>query len=319
MLDTLARSQPTTYGFGAGLVGFAEDVGVDHVFHRVSVDFELMGMKKSFSGQASSPSPLSIRSTSNFCPASMRPRRRNAPGSTIWLRDETVVFMEVRYRLNRDGVIVRGDRRAVMVGSGLMAAIKVDPARVLEFRDAASFSAWLAGHHDRWPEVWIKIHRARSGLASITPKEAIDVVLCWGWIDAVRKSFDERSFLQRYTPRGRRSIWSQINVDNVARLIGDGRMTEHGLRQVEAAKADGRWGKAYGSGKAMAIPDDLQAAIDAVPEAQATMAGLSAQNRFALAFRVHNMKTAAGRERKIGEFVAMLRRGETIYPQGKKR
>lgn len=166
-----------------------------------------------------------------------------------------------------------------------MAAIEVDPARVMEFRDAASFSAWLAEHHDSWPEVWIKIHKVGSGLASITAKEAIDVVLCWGWIDAVRKGFDERSFLQRYTPRGRRSIWSQINVDNVTRLIAEGRMTEHGLRQVEAAKADGRWAKAYGSGKNMPIPDDLQAAIDAVPEARAMVAGLSAQNRFALAFR----------------------------------
>lgn len=198
-----------------------------------------------------------------------------------------------------------------------MAAIEVDPARVMEFRDAAGFAEWLARHHDSWPEVWIKIHKAGSGLASITAKEAIDVALCWGWIDAVRKGFDERSFLQRYTPRGRRSIWSRINVDNVARLIREGRMTEHGLRQVEAAKADGRWAKAYGTD--LAIPEDLQAAIDAVPAARAMLAGLSAQNRFALAFRVHNLKTAAARERKIAAFVAMLERGETIYPQGKKK
>jgi uncharacterized protein YdeI (YjbR/CyaY-like superfamily) len=107
-------------------------------------------------------------------------------------------------------------------------------------------------------------------------------------------------------------------VDNVARLIAAGRMTEHGLRQVEAAKADGRWAKAYGSGKNMPIPEDLQAAIDAVPEARAMMAGLSAQNRFALAFRVHNMKTEAGRRKRIAAFVEMLARGETLYPQRKK-
>ena len=147
-----------------------------------------------------------------------------------------------------------------------MAAIEVDPARVMEFRDAAGFAEWMTGHHDSWPEVWIKIHKAGSGLASITAKEAIDVALCWGWIDAVRKGFDERSFLQRYTPRGRRSIWSRINVDNVARLIREGRMTEHGLRQVEAAKADGRWAKAYGTD--LAIPEDLRAAIEAVPAAR---------------------------------------------------
>jgi uncharacterized protein YdeI (YjbR/CyaY-like superfamily) len=157
-----------------------------------------------------------------------------------------------------------------------------------------------------------------SGLASITPKQAIDVVLCWGWIDAVRKGLDDKSYLQRYTPRRRQSIWSLINVANVARLIEGGRMTEHGLREVEAAKADGRWDRAYGSGKAMKVPDDLQAAIDAEPEALAMLGRLSEQNRFALAFRMHQLKTEAGRRKRIAAFVEMLRRGETIYPQGKK-
>jgi uncharacterized protein YdeI (YjbR/CyaY-like superfamily) len=196
-----------------------------------------------------------------------------------------------------------------------MAPIKVDPAKVREFPDAESFYTWLAAHHDREDEVWIKIHKVGSGLASITPKEAIDVVLCWGWIDGVRKGFDERSFLQRYTPRGKKSIWSQINVENVARLVAEGRMTEHGLKQVEAAKADGRWDRAYQSGKDMKIPEDLQAAIDASPKAKGMLSRLSAQNRYALAFRTHNMKTEAGRRKKIADFVAMLERGETIHPQ----
>ncbi|OCO98961.1 MULTISPECIES: YdeI/OmpD-associated family protein [unclassified Ensifer] len=199
-----------------------------------------------------------------------------------------------------------------------MAPVEINPAKVHEFKDFKSFYDWLAVHHQAEDEVWIKTHKTGSGLASITPKEAIDVVLCWGWIDGLRKAFDEKSFLQRYTPRGKKSIWSQINVDNVARLIAEGRMTEHGLRQVEAAKADGRWDRAYGSGKDMKIPDDLQAAIDAVPEAREMLARLSAQNRFALAFRTHNMKTEAGRKKKIETFVDMLKRGETIYPQGKK-
>ena len=199
-----------------------------------------------------------------------------------------------------------------------MAAIQVDPARVREFVDADTFYDWLSRHHDKESEVWIKIHKVGSGLASINARQAIDVVLCWGWIDGVKKSFDDRSFLQRYTPRGRKSVWSQINVDNVARLVAEGRMTPHGLREVEAAKADGRWDRAYGSGKAMKIPDDLQAAIDASPEAKAMLGKLSAQNRFALAFRVHNMKTEAGRRKKIETFVAMLERGETIYPQSKR-
>jgi uncharacterized protein YdeI (YjbR/CyaY-like superfamily) len=200
-----------------------------------------------------------------------------------------------------------------------MAPVKVDPAKVRTFKDAASFYKWLAKHHDKDDEVWIKIHKVSSGLKSITPKEAIDVVLCWGWIDGLRKGFHDRSFLQRYSPRGGKSVWSQINVDNVARLIKEGRMTEHGLRHVDAAKADGRWDRAYKSGKDMTIPADLQAAIDAEPKAKAMLAKLSEQNRFALAFRTHNMKTEAGRQKKIKAFVDMLKRGETIYPQRKIR
>ena len=196
-----------------------------------------------------------------------------------------------------------------------MASVHVDPQRVHEFRDAASFYKWLGKHHDKEEEVWIKIHKVSSGRPSITPKEAIDVVLCWGWIDAIRKSFDEESYLQRYTRRGKKSTWSKINVDNVARLIEEGRMTEHGLREVEAAKADGRWARAYGGSKEMTIPPDLQAAIDKEPKAQETLARLNAQNRFGLAFRIHNMKTEGGRKKKIEAFVEMLKRGETIYPQ----
>ena len=208
-----------------------------------------------------------------------------------------------------------GDRPGKHEEMAEMAPFKVDPDKVREFADAESFYDWLARHHDSEDEVWIKIHKAGSGLASISAKEAIDVVLCWGWIDAIRKGFDDKSFLQRYTRRGKKSIWSRINVDNVARLVEEGRMTGHGLKEVEAAKADGRWERAYGSGKGLPIPDDLQAAIDAEPEARAMLGKLTAQNRFALAFRIHNLKTEAARARNIEKFVAMLKRGETIYPQ----
>jgi uncharacterized protein YdeI (YjbR/CyaY-like superfamily) len=198
-----------------------------------------------------------------------------------------------------------------------MAPAKINPDKIRVFKDAESFHKWLGKHHLKEGEIWIKIHKVDPGFKSITPKEAIDVVLCWGWIDGIRKGFDDKSYLQRYTPRQNKSIWSRINVDNVARLINEGRMTEHGLREVDAAKADGRWARAYNS-KDMKIPGDLQAAIDAEPKAKAMLAKLSAQNRFALAFRTHNMKTEAGRRKKIEAFVAMLKRGETIYPQSKK-
>ena len=195
--------------------------------------------------------------------------------------------------------------------------VQVDPAKVHEFADEQRFHEWLARHHDHEDEVWIKLHKVGSGLPSITPKQAIDVVLCWGWIDAIRKGLDDTSYLQRYTRRRAKSTWSQINVDNVARLIKAGRMTEHGLKEVDAAKADGRWDRAYASGKALKIPDDLQAAIDAEPKAKKMLATLTEQNRFALAFRMHNIKTPAGRLKKIAAFVEMMKRGETIYPQKK--
>lgn len=199
-----------------------------------------------------------------------------------------------------------------------MAAVIVNPDKVREFKSAGSFYRWLSRRHDKEDELWIKIYKVDSGLKSITPKEAIDVVLCWGWIDAVRKRLDEKSYLQRYTPRRRKSIWSQINVDNVSRLVKEGRMTEHGLKQVEAAKSDGRWGRAYASGKDMKIPNDLQAAIDSNPRSRKTLEKLSAQNRFALAFRMHQVKTESGRRKKIMAFVEMLERGDTIHPQRQK-
>lgn len=195
-----------------------------------------------------------------------------------------------------------------------MAAVQVDPDKVHEFADMDGFYEWLAAHHTTEREVWIKVHKVKSGLASITPEQAIHAALCWGWIDAIRKSFDEKSFLQRYTPRAPKSVWSQINIDNVARLTAEGRMTGHGLKQVDAAKADGRWDRAYRV-KGSEIPDDLQVAIDAEPEAKAMLEKLTAQNRFALIFRLGTIKTEAGRKKKIADMVAMLKRGETFHPQ----
>lgn len=198
-----------------------------------------------------------------------------------------------------------------------MAPIIVDPNRVHEFADGDAFYDWLAANHDRAPEVWIRIFKVKSGVASVTPAQAIDAALCWGWIDAVRKGLDEVSFLQRYTPRGKKSVWSQVNVDNVGRLIDEGRMTPHGLKQVEAARADGRWDAAYRI-KGSTVPDDLMAAIDVDPAARAFFDTLTAQNRFALIFRLQALKTEAGRAKRIAATVEMLRRGETVYPQGRR-
>jgi uncharacterized protein YdeI (YjbR/CyaY-like superfamily) len=144
------------------------------------------------------------------------------------------------------------------------------------------------------------------------------VALCWGWIDGLRKSFDDRSFLQRYSPRRAKSVWSDINREHVGRLTAAGRMTPHGQRQVDAAKADGRWAAAYApirKATTATIPADLRAAIEKNSRARRTFKTLSRGNLFALAFRTNNMRTAAGRAKKIAELVAMLARGETILPQ----
>ncbi|MEO9297202.1 YdeI/OmpD-associated family protein [Devosia alba] len=194
-----------------------------------------------------------------------------------------------------------------------MAPVQVDPDKVRRFANQAAFYDWLGAHHDSADEVWIQIFKKASGTPTISPTEAVEVVLCWGWIDAIRKSWDDTSFVQRYCPRKAKSAWSQINRDHVARLIADGRMTPHGLRHVEAARKDGRWDAAYAT--TMAPPADLLMAIEANRAASEVYRGLSAQNRFALTFRVINLKTPAARARKIAGFVDMLARGETIHPQ----
>lgn len=197
-----------------------------------------------------------------------------------------------------------------------MAPMVVDPARVQAFADAESFHAWLRTHHDKEPEVWIRVYKVGSGTPSVSWKEAIPVALCWGWIDGVRKSLDEASFLQRFTPRGPKSSWSEINVAHAERMIADGTMQPSGLKHVEAAKADGRWEKTYRV-KGAEVPDDLRAAIEAEPEAKALFDVLTSQNRFALIHRTNVLKTEAGRRKKIADLVAMLKRGETPYPQKK--
>jgi len=202
-----------------------------------------------------------------------------------------------------------------------MAPVIPNPRKIKAFRTAAAFETWLAANHDRETELWIKIYKKTSGRATVTYAQALDVALCWGWIDGIRKSFDEVSFLQRFTPRRGRSIWSQINREHVARLTAAGRMTPHGQRHVDAAKADGRWEAAYApirSATVATVPEDLLAAIQANARARNTFKTLSRPNLFALAFRTNNMKTPAGRARKIESLVAILARGETIVPQGKK-
>ena len=199
-----------------------------------------------------------------------------------------------------------------------MAPVVPDPKRIKSFRDEAAFERWLSTHHDREPEIWLKVFKKESGVPTVTCAQALDVALCWGWIDGLRKSFDGQAFLQRYSPRRPKSVWSQINRDNIGRLIKAGRMTPHGQRQVDAAKADGRWQAAYAPIRTVTesgVPADLRAAIARNPRARRTFRTLSRMNLFALTFRTTAMKTPAGRAKKIAALVEMLARGETIVPQ----
>jgi uncharacterized protein YdeI (YjbR/CyaY-like superfamily) len=199
-----------------------------------------------------------------------------------------------------------------------MAPVIPNPKKIRSFRTVAAFEKWLAANHASETELWLKIHKKDSGVPTVTHPQALDVALCWGWIDGLRKAFDERSFLQRFSPRKAKSIWSQVNRGHVARLTSTGRMTPHGQKHIDAAKADGRWAAAYApirSATAATIPDDLRAAIEASGRARRTFQTLGRMNLFALAFRTNNMKTPAGRAKKIAALVAMLARGETIVPE----
>ena len=199
-----------------------------------------------------------------------------------------------------------------------MAAVVPNAKYVLGFATPKALETWMKRNHDKVPELWLKVHKKDSGLQSVTCADALDVMLCWGWIDGLRKSFDEQSFLQRYCPRRAKSLWSQINREHVARLTVAGRMTPHGQKQIDAAKADGRWGAAYApmrSSSPDTMPADLLAAIKANAKALRKFETLSRANLFSLRFRTNNMKPAAGRENKIATLVAMLARGETIVPQ----
>jgi len=199
-----------------------------------------------------------------------------------------------------------------------MAAVVPDKKFMKSFASGRALEAWMRVNHAKAPELWLKVHKKGSGLPTVTVAEALDVMLCWGWIDGLKKSFDEKSFLQRYTPRRAKSIWSQVNRVHVARLIAAGRMKPHGQAQIDAAKRDGRWDAAYApirAASADGLPPDLLKAVRKNARAARTLKTLNRANLFALTFRTNNMKTPEGRARKIATLVAMLERGETIIPQ----
>ncbi|TDW89520.1 uncharacterized protein YdeI (YjbR/CyaY-like superfamily) [Kribbella pratensis] len=182
--------------------------------------------------------------------------------------------------------------------------------------DAAAWRSWLREHHQDSDGVWLVLAKKNVTMpTSLTYDEALEEALCHGWIDGQRRGRNEQTFVQRYTPRRARSMWSKRNVGLIARLEQEGRMRAAGRAEVERAKADGRWDNAYGGAGALEIPDDLAAALAAEPTAQAMFEILTKANRFAVVFRVNDAKRPETRAKRIALYVEQLARGETIYPQ----
>lgn len=194
-----------------------------------------------------------------------------------------------------------------------MAVESPDGLPVKPFRDAAAWEAWLAAHLDA-RGLWLKIAKKDAGIASVTYAGALEVALCHGWIDGQKRACDERYFLQRFTPRRPGSAWSKINVGHVERLVAAGRMRPAGLREVESAKADGRWEAAYAGAARMAVPDELAAALAGNRRARAFFDALDGANRYAFCWRVQTAKKPETRLARAEKFVAMLARGEKLHP-----
>jgi len=183
----------------------------------------------------------------------------------------------------------------------------------LPFASQSKWADWLAKQHDKSAGVCLKLAKKDSGIPSVTYAEALEVALCYGWIDGLKKSFDEKYFLQKFTPRRPKSIWSKINVEKVERLIASGQMKPAGLKAIEAAKADGRWKQAYASQKNISVAEDFQSALDRNKKAKAFFETLNSANRYSFLFRIETAKKAETRAKRIQQFVEMLEKNEKFH------
>jgi uncharacterized protein YdeI (YjbR/CyaY-like superfamily) len=191
------------------------------------------------------------------------------------------------------------------------------PARkelaVKRFRSPEAWETWLEKYHESAPGVWLEFAKKGSGLTTVTYKEALEVALCYGWIDGLVAAVDAKVYRQRFTPRRPRSKWSQINVAAMERLHAEGRLSPAAIRQMEAAQQDGRWAAAYPSPSQMRPPEDLIAALEQYPEARRFFEGLDSQNRYAILYRLHDAKRPETRTRRLEQFVQLLREGKKIH------
>lgn len=184
----------------------------------------------------------------------------------------------------------------------------------LTFASQTEWESWLGQNGSTSSEAWLRLAKKGTGQRTVTYEQALESALCYGWIDGQKKAESEQYWLQRFTPRSAKSIWSKLNKDRAEALIAAGRMRPPGMCEIERARKDGRWKAAYTSASNSIVPDDLQMALDANPGAKIFFATLNSRNRYAILFRIQNAKRPETRVRKIEEFVDMLNRGETFHP-----
>ncbi len=189
-----------------------------------------------------------------------------------------------------------------------------DELPVMAFDSARTLDGWLAEHHGEAPGIWLKIAKKDSGIPSVSYAEAVTAALCYGWIDGQKDGFDDDHWLQRLTPRKPGSRWSKINREKAEQLMAAGQMRPAGLREVEQARADGRWDRAYAGQRTVEVPPDLAAALAANDEARAFFGTISRVNRYAILYRIGDAKRPETRARRIARYVAMLEAHETIHP-----
>ncbi len=185
---------------------------------------------------------------------------------------------------------------------------------VIPFTDAEDWERWLDEHHDSAPGLWLKLAKKDAQIASVTYAQAVELALCFGWIDGQKGAYDERWWLQRFTPRGPRSRWSRINREKAQQLERAGRLRPAGLREVQRAGADGRWEAAYDGQARVTVPEDLQRELDRDPTTRAFFESLESHNRYAILYRIHEAKRPETRARRIARFMEMLRAGERVHP-----
>ncbi len=191
---------------------------------------------------------------------------------------------------------------------------KADTLPIISFETQQDWERWLTEHHTEIEGLWLKIAKKEAGISSVNYAEALESAICYGWIDGQKASFDDKYWLQKFTPRRAKSIWSKVNCTKALALIAEGRMQPAGLRQVELAQADGRWEAAYESQSKITIPDDFQRELDNNPKAQAFFTTLNSVNRYAILFRIQTAKKPATRSARISTFIEMLSNNQKLYP-----